>query len=187
MVFIFLVCVKQLAQTEKQIHFFLLKSRNYRTTAKKIIDWFKSSWNRAVCFIDFNIFPHITWVKMSCYRFPKYSFETKVLFVFIVSYTNAKYSWIRHVFVYWDFLLIHTSIAMQLEQGRKKFYKQKQCIENGSLWRAFNGFIFIVFTFADSYDLDLHTSMHEMHSIQMVEFFFFHHPSSKSHKTRQWL
>lgn len=48
---------------------------------------------------------HLRWVEMSCYRFPKYSL--KVLFVFIVSYTNAKCIHKSAIFIEFFFSLMY--------------------------------------------------------------------------------
>lgn len=118
-----------------------------------------SSWNRAVCFIDFHLYS--VFVACKCHVIDFRSIRLVNQSALCAACTNAKYSRIRHVFVYWDFLLACTfgisGSSERVAAAGKKAYKQKQCIENGSLWRVFNGLISIVYTFTDFYDLDSHT------------------------------
>lgn len=106
-----------------------------------------SSWNRAVCFIDLNFSLYRFRLEMSCYRFPKYLLETKVLFV------SHRFMHKCSVFIIPPcFCLLRLSSHVTWKRCREwnikkktAIHKQKQCIENGSLWRAFNRLISIVY------------------------------------------
>lgn len=139
--------MNQLAQVERQFHFYRFQetiAHRNREKNNAAIQLCKQL-NQGGLFYWFQFFFLYRWMEMPCYRFPKYLLKTEVLFVFIVSYTNAYYSYsrIRHVFVYWDFLLMQVESDAESEQ--KIIHKQKQCIENGSHWRAFNGLVSIVY------------------------------------------
>lgn len=132
----------------------------------------KSSWNKAVCFLDFNLFRcffafldlnvmlSISEVFAVAGKIT-FSFIFKRLFMYIFTKRRNAYSRIRHVFVYQGtfFSCIYQSIRETervKKKHEKKFHKQKQCIENGSLCRAFNELLFSLCIFTDFNSFDIY-------------------------------
>lgn len=98
---------------------------------------------RFVLLIPISLHFSVLWSEMSCYRFPKYLLQPKALFF----HSKLKYKCkemhnaaIRHVFVFIAGLSSHVpwEQCKGASELQKRVHKQKQCIENGSLWRAFN-------------------------------------------------
>lgn len=141
------VCCELLAQVVEQIRIVLSTSGNQY---KKVTGWIvqAAETGRFVLSISIIFFSLRRWV---------YSGNPKNVMLSISEVFRSKpmcplclpsltwmqkhsYSRIRHVFVYWDFLQCRESGAAKKHCSTNK----KQCIENGSHWRAFNGLISIV-------------------------------------------